>query len=162
MSNTVTTEELEDRFAGFIRLHRNTMHRYFLSIGMFNGHPHMLFHIRRHPGITQGELATHLEVSAASVAISIRRLESAGLVRRQRDEQDGRVVHLFLTDDGVEMDAACARGRQFMIDSLYRGLTEEEQATLYALLGKLTGNLQEACAGLPQSAPCSNEKEGNE
>ncbi len=139
------TEQVEDRLFGFIRTHRNTMHRYFQSIGMFNGHPHLLVHLRRHPGITQRELAAMHSISPASVTISIKRLEAAGLVRR---EKQGRQMHLYLTDAGVAMDAACARGRDFMIEHLYEGLTEEELTTLYALLGKMTENLQRSCAAM--------------
>lgn len=153
MPEFVTTDQVEDRFFQLMRLHRYTMHRYFQSIGLFNGHPHMLFHIRRRPGITQKELAAHLEISAASVAISIRRLEAAGLVRRESDADDRRVIHLYLTPAGEEMDAACGRGRDFMIDTLYRGLSPDEQAVLYDLLGKMTVNLQAACDRFPAQAP---------
>ncbi len=151
MADQVTVDELEDRLALFTRLRYQTMHRYFLSIGMFNGNPFMLFHIRRRPGITQKELARSMEISPASVAISVKRLETAGLILRQRDEQDGRVIHLFLTPAGEKMDAACATGRDFMIDSLYRGLTTEEVTAFSALLYKVTQNLQDAMNRLPLS-----------
>jgi len=153
MTRPVETSELEDRLAHCTRLRRKTLRRYFQSIGMFNGHPHMLFHLRRHPGITQKELAAHLEISPASVAISIRRLEAAGLVRREVDGKDGRVMHLYLTPAGEEMDTACSKGRDFMIASLYEGFTQEEKDTLYALLDKVLVNLQAACDTLPPAVP---------
>lgn len=151
-STHITAGMVEDRLAGFMRQHRRTAHRYFCSIGMFNGHPHMLFHLRRHPGITPKELAERMEISPASVAVSVRRMESAGLVRREGDEKDGRVTHLYLTSAGEEMDTACAHGRDFMIDTLYEGLSEEELATLYTLLSKMTANLQAAADTLPDIA----------
>lgn len=149
MPDTIDTGRLEDRFATFMRLHRRTMQRYFQSIGMFNGHPHLLFHIRHCPGITPKELAEHMEVAPATIAVSVRRLESAGLVRRKGDDKDGRVTHLFLTDAGVEMDEACRHGRDFLIASMYKGLTPSEQNILYDLLGKMSDNLQAAYESLP-------------
>ena len=146
----VDTGELEDRFAQFIRCHRRTMRRYFQSVGMFNGHPYMLMVVRRHPGITQKELAAQMEISPPSVAISVRRLEGAGLITRQTDPHDRRATRLYLTPAGEEMDAACARGRDFLIDTQYRGLTPAEQATLYDLLGKMMDNLQTAATALPE------------
>ena len=146
---TVSSGELEDRLALFMRTHRRAMHRYFQSVGMFNGHPHMLFHLAHTPGISQKELAQRMEISPASVAISIRRLESAGLIRRQRDPRDARVWHLYLTPQGERMDAACARGRDFMIDTLYRDFTPQEQQELYRLLDKMIVNLQAGCETLP-------------
>lgn len=155
------TGMLDDRMAAFIRLHHRTLQRYFQSVGMFNGHPHMLFDIRHHPGITQKELAQLMEISPASVAISVRRLESAGLVCRSRDRQDGRVMHLYLTEAGKAMDAACARGRDFLVGTVYQGLSPQERALLYRLLSKMTGNLQAACDSLPPARPeAEQEKEG--
>lgn len=157
MSGHIDIGRLEDRLACFFRLRRRTMQRYFQSIGMFNGHPHLLFHIRRQPGITQKELADHMEIAPATVAVSIRRLESAGLVQRQGDDKDKRVVHLYLTDKGVEMDEQCRRGRDFMMNTLYQGLTPEEQDTLYTLLGKMHQNLQAGYDTLPATVPEKGE-----
>ena len=148
-NNNLTIAQVEDSLAAFTRLRQRTMRRYFYSIGLFNGHPAMLFHIARQPGITQKELASHLEISKASVAVSVKRMESAGLLRREGDPDDGRVSHLYLTPAGEEMDAACARGRDFMAESLYEGLTAEELRCLYSVIGKLHINLQAAHDTLP-------------
>ncbi len=138
----ITVGQLEDRFAAFMRLHRRTMHRYFQSIGMFNGHPHLLFHIHRQPGITQGELAGHMDLAPATIAVSVRRLEAAGLVARQDDPKDKRITHLYLTPEGEQMDEACRHGRDFLMDTVYKDFTDDEVATLYALMEKMTANLQ--------------------
>ncbi len=147
MTEEAFTGELEDRPALFMRVHHRTMHRYFQSAGMFNGHPNMLFHIAHTPGIPQKELAERLEIFPPSVAISIRRLEAARLVERQRDSRDGRVIRLFLTPE-EKMDDACARGRSFLTDTVYEGLSPKEQQELYRLLGKMIENLQAACEQL--------------
>lgn len=159
MTRPITLGEVEDRFAQFMRMHRRTMMGYFQRIGMFNGHPHMLFHIRRQPGLTQKALAERMHISPASVAISIRRFESAGLVERRRDDRDGRVVHLYLTLAGEEMDAACAKGRDYMMDTLYQGFSQEEQEALYALLGKMIDNMQTACGDIaPEETSGKDDK----
>lgn len=147
--DTVSAGELEDRLALFMRTHRRAMHRYFQSVGMFNGHPHMLFHLAHSPGLSQKELAQRMEISPASVAISIRRLESAGLICRRRDDRDARIWRLYLTPEGQAMDTSCARGRDFLVDTLYRGFTPEERQELYRLLDKMIVNLQAGCEALP-------------
>lgn len=153
MREHVEVKQLEDRFAQFTRLRRRTMHRYFQSIGMFNGHPHLLFHIRRQPGITPKELADHMEIAPATVAVSVKRLEAAGLVCRQGDDKDKRVVHLYLTEKGVEMDESCRQGRQFLADNVYQGLSDDEVDVLYELLGRLLVNLQAGYDTLPPIDP---------
>ncbi len=157
MPKPITVGEVEDRFACFMRMHRRAMMGYFQSIGMFNGHPHILFHVRRTPGLTQNELAACMHVSPASIAISIRRFEDAGLVERRRDEQDGRVMHLYLTPAGEKMDAACAKGRDFMTETLYQGFTQGECEALYALLGKMIDNMQAACETMPAGDSAGKE-----
>ena len=145
----VTLGDLEDRCHAFLRTHHRTMKRYFQSIGLRSGNPRLLFHLRRRPGITPKELAAVAGIATPTVTISVGRMEEAGLVRRERDAADGRVSHLYLTAAGEAMDAACARGRDFLIDSVYRGLSDEEQDVLYALLGRMIHNLDEAAATLP-------------
>ena len=95
-------EQLSDQFFDFMGLHRNLMQKYFQGCGMFNGQPFMLFHIQCSPGITQKELAREMNITAASVATSVKRLEAADLVRRVPDEWDGRVLHLYLTPGGSD------------------------------------------------------------
>lgn len=145
----VTLGALEDRCHAFLRAHHRTMKRYFQSIGLRSGNPRLLFHLRRAPGITPKELAAAADIAPPTVTISVRRMEQAGLVRRERDAADGRVCHLYLTAAGEAMDAACARGRDFLIDSVYRGLTDDERDVLYTLLGKMTHNLDVAADTLP-------------
>lgn len=139
MADNITADKVDEQYMEFMRRRRATMRRHFQNVGLFNGHPHMLFHLRRCPDITQKELAREMDISPASVAVSIRRLESAGLVHR---EKRGREMLLRLTPAGEKMDATCARGRDIMITHLYENFTEEELHTLHTLLGKMTANLQ--------------------
>ena len=49
---------------------------------------------------TVTELAERLRLAQSSVTELVARAEQAGLVRRDRSSDDGRVVYLRLTDDG--------------------------------------------------------------
>ena len=49
---------------------------------------------------TVTELAERLRLAQSSVTELVARAEQAGLVRRERSSDDGRVVYLRLTDDG--------------------------------------------------------------
>ena len=51
-------------------------------------------------GITVGELSNRLLTDPGSVTPLLKRLESEGLLLRQRASHDERVVELFLTDKG--------------------------------------------------------------
>ena len=109
-----------------MRDHHNTMRQYFQEHGLFNGQPMMLFLIREHPGITQKALAHEMRITPASVAVSIRRMEDEGLVRREQDAGDARVHHLFLTPKGETLDTNCRQARDIIIDTLYEDFSPQE------------------------------------
>lgn len=49
------------------------------------------------------ELAAHMGVTASTMSLSIKRLERSGCVYRRRNREDGRVVELRLTEQGVRI-----------------------------------------------------------
>jgi DNA-binding MarR family transcriptional regulator len=50
-----------------------------------------------------GELAEHVGVTASTMSITLKRLEEAGYVRRDRDPADRRAMNVRLTEAGVRM-----------------------------------------------------------
>src|SRR4029453_12976669 len=65
----------------------------------------VLWAVRRAPGrqVRMAELAEGLTLSRGGVTKVVGRLESAGLLRRQRAEDDGRGYYAVLTDEGEQM-----------------------------------------------------------
>lgn len=47
-----------------------------------------------------GELAAHMGVTASTMSLTLKRLEGAGYVRRDRDPEDRRVINVRLTGAG--------------------------------------------------------------
>ncbi|MEM6972090.1 MAG: MarR family winged helix-turn-helix transcriptional regulator [Pseudomonadota bacterium] len=88
---------------------------------------------------TVRELADRLKLSPSAVTPLVDRLEIAGLVRRQRDEQDRRVVHVGLTDQGsaVESEAAAVQYRVACDTGLGDGGITEMRESLHALADRL-------------------------
>lgn len=128
----------------FMQYHRNTMRRFFSDCGMFNGHPFLLFLVRETPGITPAQLAKRMDIAPASATISLKRLEAAGLLRREPDPNDGRVVHVTLTPAGEEMDDRCRQGKDFAVESMFLGFSPDDLNTLSALLSRMQQNLAHA------------------
>ncbi len=60
--------------------------------------------------LTAGELAQALAVHQSSVSVLVERLERRGLVRRTRDPDDRRVVHVALTARGAALGARAGAG----------------------------------------------------
>ncbi len=137
-------QELDHKLHGFMRYHRRVMQRFFSDCGMFNGHPFMLFLIRRETGITPAEIARRMEITPASATVSLKRMEAAGLITRTADENDRRVVHLAITPAGEALDDRCRAGKDRVAEAIFRDFTAEEMAVLDGFLDRMYDNLREA------------------
>jgi len=94
-------------------------------------------------GISQAELARRQRVESPSMCRMVDRLEREGLVSRERDLADRRVIRVRITPAGR---AAAAAGREAVAELEERAfgvLTPEEQRTLSDLLGRLLDGLPE-------------------
>lgn len=62
----------------------------------------VLMNIYRHPGSSQHDVARKLLVARSSITMLLPQLEKQGLIRREGDARDKRVIRLFLTPAGEE------------------------------------------------------------
>ncbi|MBR3019392.1 MAG: winged helix-turn-helix transcriptional regulator [Clostridia bacterium] len=109
--------------------------------GLHPGQPPLLKYIWDHPGCTQKEAADELDVTPASAAASLKRLEKAGFVLRRTDEKDTRRNRLFITDTGrTRMEE---NGRQFGLldERMFRGMDEGEVEAFRRACEKMFDNL---------------------
>jgi DNA-binding MarR family transcriptional regulator len=78
--------------------------------------------IQGNPDVTARQLARALAVTPPNIAIWLDKLESRGLVARQRSDSDARVQHIRITRTGSAL-----------VDRSVQQLVEGEQATLASL-----------------------------
>ena len=72
------------------------------------------------------DIVNNRGLSKSHVSLSINSLESRGLLLRNPDPSDRRMVHLQLTEKAREItDVGCRVQKQFM-DYLHQGVTEEQ------------------------------------
>ncbi|MEU5774007.1 MarR family winged helix-turn-helix transcriptional regulator [Streptomyces venezuelae] len=94
--------------------------------------------------LTAGQLADSGLVSSAGVTLRIDRLEKDGLIVRERDADDRRVVYSRLTDAGLakidEVFAEHLDNERRMLD----GLSPAERRQLARLMSKLERSITEA------------------
>jgi MarR family transcriptional regulator, organic hydroperoxide resistance regulator len=74
-----------------------------------------------------GELAGHMGVTASTMSLNLKRLETAGFVRRDRDPADRRVVNVCLTEAGREARDAVSLVDLDRADALLRLMRPEER-----------------------------------
>ncbi len=149
-------EIVDDALKEFLCAHRLTTHQYFRNCGLFNGHPPILFRLHEQPGLTVKELAAAMLVSPAAVCTSLKRMESVGLIHREADENDRRVVRFYLTERGCETHQRCFEGRSYLQSRQFAGMSDDELCELKRLLDKMSANLGAVSAEL---APGCEEME---
>jgi MarR family 2-MHQ and catechol resistance regulon transcriptional repressor len=87
--------------------------------------------------LTQGEVSDKVLKSVSNITTVIDNLERDGFVRRERDAQDRRVIHIQLTEAGKkEMEAVFPQHVAALVDE-FSVLSESEQETLGYLCRKL-------------------------
>lgn len=87
--------------------------------------------------MTQGDVSTKVLKSGSNMTTVIDNLERAGLVRRERDANDRRVIHVHLTEAGSKKVEAVLPGHVAALVEEFSVLSASEQETLGALCKKL-------------------------
>jgi DNA-binding MarR family transcriptional regulator len=82
---------------------------------------HLMLHTQGFPGrdwASIGELAERLQTAPHGVVALVTRCEDAGLVRRQANPQDGRLVEVHLTGKGRRIVTHLAAQHRAQLDAL--------------------------------------------
>lgn len=93
--------------------------------------------LNRRGELSIGELAEALGVTGSSVTTACKRLEKAGLVTRERQSSDERMVHVVLTEQGHERLASWHQQRRELLTRLLAPLGQDEQEHLQQLLERV-------------------------
>lgn len=80
--------------------------RAWAELGLTTAQLRVMAHVRETPGVTAGELAERLTVTPPTISGIVDRLVKLGLIRRQDDDSDRRLVRNHLTLEG---ESACTR-----------------------------------------------------
>ena len=87
--------------------------------------------------MTQGEVGAKILKSGSNITTVIDNLERDGLVLRERDKKDRRVIYVDLTDAGRQRLEAVLPGHIAALVDEFSILSETEQVTLAGLCKKL-------------------------
>jgi MarR family 2-MHQ and catechol resistance regulon transcriptional repressor len=102
------------------------------------------------------EVAEFLPLAVNSVTTLIDNLEKKRLVRRQRSEEDRRVVHVGLTESGKAAYNAAIEEKKRLLRSMLNALTEDEQEIFMVLFRKIAragqNRVRQIASTLPSGA----------
>lgn len=88
-------------------------------------------------GLTQKQLVERLDIEQATMANTLARMERDGLVTRRKDETDGRVQRVWLTERARALQAPATAAAMEENAAALSALSTEERATLLSLMQRI-------------------------
>ena len=93
--------------------------------------------LRHNPGINQKTLAETLAIAPPNMATLLDRLESSGLLMRQRSTSDKRIQLVTLTPQGARLHTQALKAVKKADEAAVHKLSGNEREQLKALLSKI-------------------------
>lgn len=112
------------------------------NYGLHSGQPRILHTIAEMNGATQKAIANKLQSSPASLAVSIKRLQKAGLLEKVTDESDLRINQIYLTEKGKKVQSESLADLIMFDNYLLDGFSPEEILQLDSFLCRIYTNLK--------------------
>ncbi len=102
-----------------------------------------------HGSARMGELADALRVDASTATRAVNRLVDAGLARRKRSDEDGRVMVVALTKRGADAHRSLMVRRREAIEAILSDFSARDRVELATLLERFVAGLDKYVANAP-------------
>lgn len=99
--------------------------------------------------LSQKALASKLGISQPTAAVSIRRMEAAGLLRKVADKEDSRRNRITLTPKGLRLIRECKNAFNEIDTCIFKGFSDKERDSLRSYYLRMIGNLEAMGAQSP-------------
>lgn len=132
------------KFINIDRLHHTMIEKQVSKGSLHRTQHRLLLHIFKSPeALSQKELAAFFEVSPAAVAVSVKKLEKAGYIKREVLKDDMRFNKISVTEKGKE---TLLQTKTFVdkVDAhMFKDFSENELSSFYNCLEKIQKNLND-------------------
>ncbi len=133
----------------FFRRHQSCFLREHEKNGLSElSNPHILYILFHKPPnitITQKKIADIIGITPPTVAISIKRMEKAGIVKKIQSEDDLRENCVELTEKGIMMTEKLKTTAKNTYKSIFADFEDEEIEMFLRLLSRLIQNMDTMC-----------------
>lgn len=124
------------------RMHRRIIESRIQELGIHPSQHFVLMQLSNGgPMASQSQIAEKMDVSAASVARTLKNLDEGGYITRADGQTDSRRNEITITPKGEDVVQASRRIFQSVDEAIYAGFSPEELSRLEALLHKMIDNL---------------------
>lgn len=125
-----------DDSAGYLvnllaRLFARELEARLLPLGLRIGAFPALLHLWEREGLTQGELVKLLDIEQPTLAATLSRMERDGLIKRTKDDTDGRVQRIWLTEMARSLEKPAQSAAEDINTIALQNLGAAETSTLF-------------------------------
>lgn len=122
-------------------MHRGRHRTIKSNVGIHHGKIKLLILISKNDGIIQRDLAEMLDMRPSSLTEMISSLEKSLLIKRQQDENDRRIMHVYLTEEGKNIIEDFVKSKDDLPDFIFGCLSEEEKEKMLEIVNKINLSL---------------------
>lgn len=128
-------------FTDTSRLHHRYHHTIFESFNLHRGQCRLLGKLQEEEGISQRELASRMNISAATLTRIVQNMEKNSFITRETSPNDQRVTLIHLTPKGVETRALLDAKLRAVDRKIFKNFTAEEKSLLQNMLLRIQEQL---------------------
>lgn len=136
--------DLNHLFVRAARMHHRRTYSHFAEYGIGEGQPRILWALSQEDGMSQAELGRRCRLEAATVTVTIARLEKRGLVERLPDPDDRRVLRVWMTPAGLSLHRLLDTTHQRIEREAFAGFDDADRERLAGYLERVRANLEKA------------------
>lgn len=140
-ASKISNKEIILQMINFNMRHRRIMQNYLEKTGVYQAQHRLLMEISDNKDASQKDIADSMDVSAATIATSLKKLEKGGYIIRERHEEDNRLNIIAITEKGKKVVEQSKQIFEMADRKVFEGFNDEEKHTLSKLLQKLNANL---------------------
>jgi DNA-binding MarR family transcriptional regulator len=123
------------------RAFQRLLERRIAGYGVARGQWYFLRVLWNADGLSQRELSARVGMMEPTTAIALRGMETSGLIRRVRGDDDRRKVRVFLTAKAKRLRTELLTVARGITEEAEQGITARELTTFRRVITRMTANL---------------------
>ena len=124
-------------------LHREILDKEVRQTGVYRSQHRILMYLASNPDVSQKEIAHFQGVSTATIAVSLKKLEKAGYIKREVDPADNRCNRIHLTEKGEKIVTQSHEIFYRVEEKMFQGFDEKELLLLNEYFHRIYQNMEQ-------------------
>lgn len=134
--------ELHRLLAKVYRIHGKCSLNELSQLGITQGQPRILHHLSAHDGCIQRDFSRQFDLEPATVTNILSIMEGNGLIRREYDPEDRRVLRVFMTSKGRQAHERVEEIFASLEEECFKDFSDNDKKTAFIIMNRIYDNLK--------------------